>query len=150
LARSEAQARFEPVAGEDSEAPVEVKQANAQEVSQETAKQFAAAARELLPGLVKALVGVPAAGETPTQPKDPVWLVRHQAALALLNFRLPEAALALSEAALNDEDARVRQMALLALAEIPTHATDILLKKAAADPRPEVALYSAYALARHG
>ena len=58
--------------------------------------------------------------------------------------------MALADAGLNDEDARVRSMALLALAEIPTHAVDVLLQKATADPRWDVGVYAAYALARRG
>jgi len=82
--------------------------------------------------------------------KDPVWLVRQRAAFALLNLRASSAALALGETALNDSDARVRQMAFLALAEIPTHAVDPLLRAASSDPRWDVGVYAAYALARRG
>jgi len=103
----------------------------------EAAKRFNAARDREIPALAAAL-------------KDPVWLVRQRAAFALLNLRASAAAMALAEAALGDEDARVRQMALLALAELPTHAVDPLLRKAADDPRWDVGAYAAYALARHG
>ncbi len=101
------------------------------------AKRFSAARERERAGLVAAL-------------KDPVWLVRHRAALALLNLRDSAAALALGESALTDPDARVRQMALLALAEIPTHSVDALLRAASSDPRWDAGVYAAYALARHG
>jgi glycogen debranching enzyme len=100
-------------------------------------RRFNAARDAAIPGFVEAL-------------KDPVWLVRQRAAFALLNMRSPAAAMALAEAGLNDADARVRQTAFLALAEIPTHAVDVLLQKAAADPRWDVGVYAAYALARRG
>jgi glycogen debranching enzyme len=103
----------------------------------EAAKRFAAARDLEVPALTAAL-------------KDPVWLVRHRAAFALMNLRAPAAAMALAEAGLNDDDARVRQMAFLALAEIQTHNTDLLLQKASVDPRWDVGIYAAYALARHG
>jgi hypothetical protein len=101
------------------------------------AKRFADARDHEVPALIAAL-------------KDPVWLVRQRAAFVLMNLRASAAALALGETALNDVDARVRQMALLALAEIPTHAVDPLLRAASADPRWDVGIYAAYALARHG
>ncbi|NNN04334.1 MAG: S8 family serine peptidase [Elusimicrobia bacterium] len=101
------------------------------------AKRFMAARDREVPALVAAL-------------KDPVWLVRQRAAFTLMNLRASAAALALGEAALNDSDARVRQTALLALAEIPTHAADELLRAASSDPRWDVGVYAAYALARRG
>jgi len=103
----------------------------------EAAKRFYAAREREMPALIAAL-------------KDPVWLVRQRAAFALMNLRSPAAAMALAEAGLGDEDARVRSMAFLALAEIPPHAVDVLLQKAAADPRWDVGVYAAYALARRG
>jgi hypothetical protein len=103
----------------------------------EAIKRFNAAREREAPALIAAL-------------KDPVWLVRQRAAFALMNLRSPSAAMPLADAGLSDEDARVRQMALLALAEIPTHAVDVLLQKAAADPRWDVGVYAAYALARRG
>ncbi len=103
----------------------------------EAAKRFAAARDREVPALTAAL-------------KDPVWLVRHRAAFALMNLRAPAAALALAEAGLNDAEPRVRQMAFLALAELQTHSVDLLLQKASADPRWDVGVYAAYALARHG
>ncbi|MDE2141425.1 MAG: S8 family serine peptidase, partial [Elusimicrobia bacterium] len=120
---------------EDVETPEPAPTGNA--AAAEAAKRFAAARDREAPGLIAAL-------------KDPVWLVRQRAAFALMNLRASSAALALSDAALNDPDARVRQTALLALAEIPTHAVDVLLQKATADPRWDVGVYAAYALARRG
>ncbi|MEK7859712.1 MAG: S8 family serine peptidase [Elusimicrobiota bacterium] len=137
LAKGEAQARFEEGATEDPETPPADRQAAGNAIHAEAVKKFNAARQEALPALLEAL-------------KDPVWLVRRQAALALLNLKVPESALPLAEAALNDEDGRVRQMAFLALAEIPTHAADVLLQKASSDPRWDTAVYAAYALARHG
>ncbi|MFI5349476.1 MAG: S8 family serine peptidase [Elusimicrobiota bacterium] len=100
-------------------------------------KRFNAAREREAPALIEAL-------------KDPVWLVRQRAAFALMNLRSPSAAMALAGAGLNDSDSRVRQTALLALAEIPTHSVDALLQKASADPRWDVGAYAAYALARRG
>lgn len=137
VARGAAESRFDEGATEDPEAPPEDRSAVSQQIANETYKRFSEAAERALPGLLEAL-------------KDPVWLVRRQAAMVLLNLKLGSSALALADAAIKDEDARVRQMALLALAEIPTHAVDVLLGKAADDARPEVGLYAAYALARHG
>ena len=137
LAKGEAQARFEEGATEDPEIPPADRQAVGNAIHAEAVKKFNAARQEALPALLEAL-------------KDPVWLVRRQAALALLNLKVPESALPLAEAALNDEDGRVRQMAFLALAEIPTHGADVLLQKASSDPRWDTAVYAAYALARHG
>ncbi|MFA6577650.1 MAG: S8 family serine peptidase [Elusimicrobiota bacterium] len=82
--------------------------------------------------------------------KDEVWVVRFYAAFTLMNLKAPEAVLDLAAAALSDEDGRVRQTAFLALAEIPHYGADELLRKACGDERPDVGLYAAYALARHG
>ncbi|MBI3288986.1 MAG: S8 family serine peptidase [Elusimicrobia bacterium] len=82
--------------------------------------------------------------------KDEVWLVRLRAAVALMNLKAPAAVEALAEAGLHDPDARVRQMAFLALAEIPTHAVDSLLQRAAAVESWDVGAYAAYALIRRG
>ncbi|MBI3566347.1 MAG: S8 family serine peptidase, partial [Elusimicrobia bacterium] len=130
---SDAQSEEEP--HEDVEPPSAMAAGNA--AAAEAAKRFAAARDRELPGLTAAL-------------KDPVWLVRQRAAFALMNLRSPASAMALAEAGLADADARVRQMAFLALAEIPTHAVDVLLQKASADPRWDVGVYAAYALARRG
>ncbi|HEX4047676.1 MAG TPA: HEAT repeat domain-containing protein, partial [Elusimicrobiota bacterium] len=111
--------------------------AAASQAGNEAVKRFNAARDRETPALVAAL-------------KDPVWLVRQRAAFALMNLRSPSAALALAAAGLEDPDARVRQMAFLALAEIPTHSVDVLLQKAAADPRWDAGVYAAYALARRG
>ncbi|MFI5347178.1 MAG: S8 family serine peptidase [Elusimicrobiota bacterium] len=117
--------------------PQDAAPSNGNAAAAEAAKRFAAARDREAPARIAAL-------------KDPVWLVRQRAAFALMNLRASAAAMALAEAGLNDEDARVRQTALLALAEIPTHAVDVLLQKAAADPRWDVGVYAAYALARRG
>jgi hypothetical protein len=117
--------------------PEDAAPANGNAAAAEAAKRFAAARDREVPALIAAL-------------KDPVWLVRQRAAFALMNLRASAAAMALADAGLNDEDARVRQVALLALAEIPTHAVDVLLQKATADPRWDVGVYAAYALARRG
>ena len=120
----------------EDEAPAD-QGSSGQTAQNEAIKRFNAAREREAPAVIAAL-------------KDPVWLVRHRAAFALMNLRSPSAAMALADAGLNDEDARVRSMALLALAEIPTHAVDVLLQKAAADPRWDVGVYAAYALARRG
>ena len=58
---------------------------------------------------------------------------------------------ALAEVGLHDPDARVSQMAFLALAEIPsTRAVDALLGKAALNEAWDIGIYAAYASARHG
>ncbi|MBI3552280.1 MAG: 4-alpha-glucanotransferase [Elusimicrobia bacterium] len=138
IAKSDAQARFEDQpASEDEDAQAVDKPAVGDKVYAEMVRKFNAARDAALPALLEAL-------------KDPVWLVRRQAALVLLNCRAASSVQALLDAALHDEDARVRQMALLALAENPSRAADAELKTAAADPRWDVAIYSAYALARHG
>ena len=129
-------------AGGSEEAPLEDEAPSEQGSSGQAAqndaiKRFNAAREREAPALIAAL-------------KDPVWLVRHRAAFALMNLRSPSSAMALADAGLNDADARVRSMAFLALAEIPTHAVDLLLQKAAADPRWDVGAYAAYALARRG
>jgi hypothetical protein len=82
--------------------------------------------------------------------RDEVWLIRMRAALTLMNLKSPASAAALAETALNDSDARVRRMAFLALAEMPTHSVDALLRKAAANESWDIGVYAAYALARHG
>jgi glycogen debranching enzyme len=138
LAKSQAQARFDETAGEDDgETPPEGRSAVGNAVAAEARKQFNAERDRALPALKDAL-------------KDPVWLVRLQAALTLLNLKSPDAAMELLEAALHDDDGRVRQMAFLALAELPTHSVDLMLQKASADPRWDVGVYAAYALARRG
>jgi hypothetical protein len=120
---------------EDSE-PQE-RAAAGQAAQNEAVKRFNAARDRAAPALIAAL-------------KDPVWLVRQRAAFALMNLRAPSAAMALADAGLNDADARVRSMAFLALAEIPTHSVDVLLKTASTDARWDVGVYAAYALARRG
>ena len=122
---------------EDDETSDEQRRQQGDAAYAEKVKRFAAQRQAALPGLLQAL-------------KDDVWLVRFQAAFTLMNLKAPESALVLGEAALNDPDARVRQAAFLALAEIPGRAVDALLQKAAADPRWDVGVYAAYALARHG
>ncbi|MDD5657660.1 MAG: S8 family serine peptidase, partial [Elusimicrobia bacterium] len=136
IVKAEAKARFED-AEAGAEAPEDGRRAAGDAVQAEVQERFGAVRAEVLPRLLQAL-------------EDPVWLVRREAAMVLLNLKAPESALPLAQAALNDADGRVRQLAALALAEIPTHAVDVLLQKAAADPRWDVAIYSAYALARHG
>ncbi len=121
----------------DEEEQPEDRRAAGQAAQNEAVKRFNAARERETPALIEAL-------------KDPVWLVRQRAAFALMNLRAPSAAMALADAGLNDADPRVRQMALLALAEIPTHTVDVLLQKAAADPRWDVGVYAAYALSRRG
>jgi serine protease AprX len=129
-------------AGASEEAPVEDSErqsraATGNALQAQAVKRFNAARDREGPALVAAL-------------KDPVWLVRQRAAFALMNLRAPSAALALADAGLNDSDARVRSMAFLALAENSTHAVDVLLQQAASDPRWDVGVYAAYALARRG
>ncbi|HAM34677.1 MAG TPA: hypothetical protein DEB40_02775 [Elusimicrobia bacterium] len=137
VVKNEAQARFETDPDGEEEAPTEERQAADETVRADMQAQFNAARDQALPDLLKAL-------------QDPVWLVRRQAALVLRNLKAPDSAMPLAEAALKDSDGRVRQMAFLALAENPSHAVDALLQKASADAQWDVALYSAYALARHG
>ncbi|MDE2490050.1 MAG: S8 family serine peptidase, partial [Elusimicrobia bacterium] len=122
---------------EDAEAPPPDRSAAGNAAQAEAVRRFNETREREAPALIAAL-------------KDPVWLVRQRAAFALMNLKAPSAAMALSEAALGDADARVRQTALLALAELPTHSVDVLLQKAAADPRWDVGIYAAYALARRG
>ncbi|MBI5241802.1 MAG: S8 family serine peptidase [Elusimicrobia bacterium] len=141
LAKTEAKARFEDgtQGGEDEgETAADIQAVTAEAVAAEVAAKFNAARAEVLPEVLAAL-------------KDPVWLVRRQAAMVLLNLRAPESVMPLAETALDDGDPRVRQMALLALAENTSHAADIILQKAAQNAGPwDVAAYAAYALARHG
>ncbi len=137
LAKSDAQARQEDDASDEpSEEPVD-RSAAGNIAQAEVQKRFNTARDAELPALLEAL-------------KDPVWLVRLRVAFVLMNLKSPTSAAALAEAGLNDPDARVRQMAFLALAEIPTHAMDALLRKAAANDAWDVGVYAAYALARHG
>jgi glycogen debranching enzyme len=137
LAKSEAQARQEgDVPDESSEEPPD-RSAAGNAVQAEVVRRFNAARDIEVPALLSAL-------------KDDVWLVRMRAASVLLNLKAPAAAAALAEAGLNDPDARVRQMAFLALAEIPTHSTDALLQKAAANGAWDIGVYAGYALARRG
>ncbi|MEK7388282.1 MAG: S8 family serine peptidase [Elusimicrobiota bacterium] len=105
--------------------------------ARENQRRFNEARDAEMPGLLQAL-------------KDPVWLVRQRAAAVLFNMRAPVAAMPLAEAALHDEDPRVRHTAFLALAEIPTHSVDALLQKAASNEAWDVGMYASYALARHG
>ncbi|MBI4425204.1 MAG: S8 family serine peptidase [Elusimicrobia bacterium] len=99
---------------------------------------------------------------------DPSWFVRFEAAFRLANLLAPGrtpmpaperaqpafdfegAARALARAGTNDPDARVRQAAFFALGEAPTEAADEALRDALKDPRPDVGMYAAYALARGG
>ncbi|MFH2204288.1 MAG: S8 family serine peptidase [Elusimicrobiota bacterium] len=100
-------------------------------------KDFDAVRSDVVPALIEAL-------------QDKVWIVRMYAAFALLNLRAPEAVLPLADAALQDADGRVRQTAFLALAETSGYAADEALRQALNDGRPDVEMYAAYALARHG
>ena len=137
LAKSEAQTLQD---GEDpdepSEEPVD-RSAVGNAVQAEVVKRFAVARDLEVPALLSAL-------------RDEVWLVRLRAAAALMNLKSPASASALAEAGLNDPDARVRQMAFLALAEIPTHTVDALLSQAASNGSWDIGVYAAYALARRG
>ena len=138
LAKSEAQARQEEDAPEElAEEPVD-RSAVSSAVQAEVARRFIIARDAEEPALIEAL-------------KDTVWLVRLRAAFALMNLNSPTAAAALAEVGLHDPDARVSQMAFLALAEIPsTRAVDALLGKAALNEAWDIGIYAAYALARHG
>ncbi len=98
---------------------------------------FKKAVNDALPRLLEAL-------------KDPVWLIRHQAVWTLVNLNAPKSVPALMDAALNDADGRVRRMAFVVLAEMSSHTANARLKEAVKDPRWEVPLFAAYALARHG
>ncbi len=140
LAKTEAKARFDYGAQDDAaggETAADSRQAAGGAVASAVTAKFNAVRAEVLSDLLAAL-------------QDPVWLVRRQAAMAFLNLKTPEAAMPLAETAFNDADGRVRQMALLALAENPSHAADVTLRKAVESPLWDVAVYSAYALARHG
>ncbi|HAH06508.1 MAG TPA: hypothetical protein DCM05_08275 [Elusimicrobia bacterium] len=101
------------------------------------AKRFAEARAEVLPELLKAL-------------RDQVWLVRFYAAFTLMNLKAPEAVLDLAEVGINDPDARVRQAAFLAIGETPAYGADQLLRQVLLTDVPDVGMYAAYALARHG
>ncbi|MBI2789253.1 MAG: 4-alpha-glucanotransferase [Elusimicrobia bacterium] len=137
LAKSEAQTLQEGEnTDEPSEEPVD-RSAAGNAVQAEVAKRFAVARDAEVPAVLAAL-------------KDEVWLVRLRAAAALMNLKSPASAAALAEAGLNDPDARVRQMAFLALAEIPTHSVDALLSQAASNGSWDIGVYAAYALARRG
>ncbi len=137
LAKSEAQSHPDgDAADEPSEEPVD-RSAAGNAVQAEVARRFTIARDAEVPALLEAL-------------KDPVWLVRLRAASVLMNLKSPASAAALAEAGLNDPDARVRQMAFLALAEIPTHTVDALLSKAAANESWDIGVYAGYALARRG
>ncbi|MDX6770007.1 MAG: S8 family serine peptidase [Elusimicrobiota bacterium] len=137
LAKSEALVQLDESGEDDADMPPEDRAALTNAAQGEAQRRFNAARDAVLPKVVAAL-------------KDPVWLVRHQAAFVLLNFRVAAAALPLAEAALNDADPRVRRMAFLALAETPTHTVDVLLAKAAEREAWDVGAYAAYALARRG
>ncbi|MFA6030638.1 MAG: S8 family serine peptidase [Elusimicrobiota bacterium] len=134
-------ARQQVAAAENPEDPAPPEkdegETNSPEAQAALQKRFNEVRAEVAPALRSALT-------------DPVWLVRFYAAFALLNLKSPEAALDLVDAALNDDDGRVRQMAFLALAETPSYAADELLRKAVSDARADVGVYAAYALARHG
>jgi|CXWL01.1.fsa_nt_gi hypothetical protein len=82
--------------------------------------------------------------------KDPVWLVRLRAASVLMNFRSPAAEPALAEAGLHDADARVRQMAFMALAEMRSSPINALLRQAALSESWDIGVFAAYALVRRG
>lgn len=140
LAKTEAKARFDDGAQgeeEDGETAADLKAEADAAVASEVAAKFNAARAEVLPEILGAL-------------QSPVWLVRRQAAMALMNLKTPEAVMPLAEAGLKDPDARVRQMALLALAENTSHAADVILQKASQSRGWDTAVYAAYALARHG
>ena len=140
ISRSEAQSRFDDEGSSDSESDGEDalnRAVRGNEIYSETSRSFNTARDAALPALYAAL-------------KDPVWLVRLNAALVMLNFKAPQSAKALAEAALGDPDARVRRMAFQALAELPGHNSDDLLVQALSHERPDTRLYAAYALARHG
>jgi len=95
---------------------------------------------------------------------DEVWVVRFYAAFGLLALGDKGALSALAEAALHDADARVRQMALQAIAESasrrgqatgpsPGFSSEDLnhaLRQAQQDVAPEVRVYASLALVRHG
>ncbi len=139
LAKSEAQAQQEQEGegpDEASEEPVD-RSAMGNVVQAEVVRRFNAARDLEVPALLTALT-------------DGVWLVRMRAAAVLLNLKAPASAAALAEAGLNDPDARVRQMAFLALAELPTHSIDALLRQAASNESWDVGAYAAYALIRRG
>lgn len=140
LAKTEAKARFDDASqgdAEDGETAVDSRKASGDAVAAEVSAKFNSARAEVLADILAAL-------------QDPVWLVRRQAAMALLNLKTPEAVMPLAEAALHDADGRVRQMAFLALAENTSHAADVMLQKASQSPLWDVAVYAAFALARHG
>ena len=138
LAKSEAQAHLEMDAPDESSEEPASRSAAGNAVHIEVIKRFAAARDLEVPALLEAL-------------KDPVWLVRLRAASALLNLKAPDSLAALAEAGLNDPDARVRQMAFLAIAEMPSqHSMDALLGQAAANGAWDIGIYAAYALARRG
>lgn len=137
ITATEAQARVDESEVEDADLPDEDRAAISSAAQGEMQRRFNTARDAALPKLFTAL-------------KDPVWLIRHQAALTLLNFRSPAAVLPLAEAALHDADARVRRMAFLAVAETPTHVLDVLLAKAAGHADGDIGAYAAYALARRG
>lgn len=137
LAKSEAQARQDGDSTDESSEEPPDRSASGNAVQAEVVKRFNAARDVEIPALIAAL-------------KDPVWLIRLRAASVLMNLKSPASADALADAGLNDADARVRQMAFLALAEIPTHAVDALLQKAAANDAWDVGIYAAYALIRRG
>ncbi|MDD5302815.1 MAG: 4-alpha-glucanotransferase [Elusimicrobia bacterium] len=137
LAKSEAAARTDGDGNDEpTEEPVD-RSAAGNAVMAEVARRFTVARDAEVPALLGAL-------------KDEVWLVRMRAASVLMNLKSPASAAALAEAGLNDPDARVRQMAFLALAEIPTHTVDALLSKAASNESWDIGVYAGYALARRG
>ncbi len=139
LAKTEVMARFEETA-DDGETPPEARQALGNAAYAQMTKSFASARDAAVATLLAAL----------DFRKEPVWLVRMQAALVLLNLKSPDSVMPLAQAALNDPDGRVRQAAFLALAQAPGRAADLLLQKASGDPRWDVGIWAAYALARHG
>ncbi len=98
---------------------------------------FEAKSAEALPALLEYL-------------KHPNWIVRRQAALVLLNLRMPAAAADLARVASQDGDRRVRQLALLALAEVQAKSMAPYLTLAVQDARWDTSFYAAYALARQG
>ncbi len=137
LAKSEAQANLEIDAPDEASEEPPDRSAVGNIAQAEAVRRFNSARDAEVPALLEAL-------------RDSVWLVRMRAAAVLLNLKAPASAAALAETGLNDSDARVRQMAFLALSEIATHSVDALLQKAAANDDWGIGVYAAYALARRG
>ncbi|MFA6316085.1 MAG: HEAT repeat domain-containing protein, partial [Elusimicrobiota bacterium] len=136
IGRTEPEVRFDEDSENETLKPAAPAPAD-DTASPDAQKRFNEAKKEVLPALTSAL-------------KHPVWVVRRQAALALYNLKDPAASMALAEAALNDPDDRVSQIAFMALGELSSHAMDELLAKASAEAAVSRAVWSAYALARRG